>query len=284
MAGEGSGAETAQGERPHGAGPERAGRRADVEVRNGARRHYCGRMSDSLQPRRYDEREVRRLLERAAELQASDAAAPEAGGLTLRELESIAGEAGLDATHLRRAALELDTGPVGTLGTRLMGAPARVRLERALPFDASAEALTSLVPVIQAAADLPGHASLVGRSLTWQGQSPTNTRTLQIMAFVAAGETIVRIEEGYAGLAGGLFGGLIGGVGGGVGLGVGIGVGATLGSVVIGVGVPLIAFGGSYLLARGGFRYAVGRRRAVLSTLLDRLASALEERTTAAPG
>jgi len=52
-----------------------------------------------LPARRYNEKEVARLLKRASELQRSSPAAPNPSGLTLTELEDIAREAGLDAEH-----------------------------------------------------------------------------------------------------------------------------------------------------------------------------------------
>ncbi len=243
-------------------------------------RGYSTGMSELPAVRRYGEREVSRILERAAELQATEGAAAPSAGLTLGELEAIAAEVGLDPAHLRQAAIELDTGGADASVARLAGAPTRVRTERVLPFEVTTEALGAVVAVIQQTADLPGHGSLVGRSLTWQSQSASSVRTLQVMVTASGGRTLVRVEERYGGLAGGLFGGLVGGVGGGVGLGVGVGVGATLGSLVIGLGVPLVAFGGSYVLARTIFRQVVHGRRAALEALASRVMDALEPHST----
>lgn len=71
-------------------------------------------MNEPSPPARlYDEKEMRRLLERATELQKEEGSTPvPGGGLSLAELEEIAGEAGIDPRYLRRAAAELsvDTG------------------------------------------------------------------------------------------------------------------------------------------------------------------------------
>ena len=80
--------------------------------------------------RHYDEREVTRLLRRASELQRESGTAP-ATGLTLRELEEVAAEAGIDPGALRQAAAELGArAERGGLGRLFSGEPPRILLER----------------------------------------------------------------------------------------------------------------------------------------------------------
>lgn len=224
-------------------------------------------------PRRYNEDEVSRLLKRATELQRSRASSPDPTGLTLAELEDIALEAGIDPGLLRRAAEELDTtdGPLEGWGPALAGAPTRLLLERVLPFEAPESVFAQLVPTIQIAADSPGQASQVGRALTWHSQNPQNPRTLQVIVTVQTGQTLIRIEERYGGLAGAIFGGVMGGVGGGVGLGFGGALGGLLGSVAAAVAFPVAIIGASYLISRKAFSSAVRKRRSRLRQLLDSL-------------
>ncbi len=59
-------------------------------------------MADLPSNRRYSDEEVARLLERATQLQADARPIVPGSGLTLRELESIAGEVGLDPAALRQ--------------------------------------------------------------------------------------------------------------------------------------------------------------------------------------
>lgn len=237
-------------------------------------------MSDLPAKRRYNEKEVSRLLKRTAELQRAAPTSPNPAGLTLEELEEIAGEAGLDAAMLRRAAAELDAGghalPSG-VGTQLAGAPVRVVLERTLPFEADESAFDDLVPIVQIAATGPGQASQVGRSFTWSSQSQANPGGMQVVVTIRKGETLIRVEERFGGLAGGLFGGLVGGGGLGIGLGMGGAIAGSLGSVALAVALPAAIFVGSYAAARGVYRSVVGRRKRALEELLERITAELTE-------
>lgn len=81
-------------------------------------------------PRRYDEKEIGRLLRRATELQTAEPTAPNPGGMTLEELEEIAVEAGIDPNYLRRAALELESGASRqTFRERVVGDPLTLTYE-----------------------------------------------------------------------------------------------------------------------------------------------------------
>jgi hypothetical protein len=231
------------------------------------------------QPRRYSDEEVRLLLERAADLQHASPPGHDAAGLTLPELEEVASEAGLDVTLLRRAAAELDRSrpPAGrSVGAALAGAPVRVILERTLPFEADGDTLAGLTGALHDAADAPGHASLVGRTLTWHAGRTGGARTLDVRVSVQDGLTVVRIEERYAGLAGALFGGLLGGVGG-AGIGVGGTLGGVLGSVPLAIAAPFAIFGAAYATARMLYRRVVRRRHAVLASLMETVVDTLSQ-------
>jgi len=229
--------------------------------------------------RRYNEREVSRLLKRAAELQRSSPAAPNPTGFSLVELESIAAEAGLDAAHLRQAAMELDAAGMGAfppgMARTLAGAPLKIVLERTLAVEAPETAFATLVPLIQIAADAPGQASQVGRTLTWHSQNPSNPRGLQILVSVRAGQTHIRIEERYGGLAAALFAGGLGGVGGGVGIGAGGAIGGVLGSIALAVAIPITIITATWVGSRALFRSIVRRRTRVLEELLQRITEEL---------
>ena len=229
-------------------------------------------MTDHLPaPRRYDEREVRRLLARAAELQvASPAGGRKQKGLTLRELEEIAAEAGLDIGSLRQAAVELDSAPTGTAGVMaaLAGGPIKVVIEHTIPRAIDADAINDLLPLIQRKADLPGQASQVGSTVSWTSQSQNGIRQFHATIAIRGDTTHVYIEERYGGLAGALFGGGIGGVGGGLGGALGGVAGGALGSVALAVALPITTVVGGYVAARTLFARYVGKRRRVLEQLL----------------
>ncbi|MGD8278589.1 MAG: hypothetical protein PVH00_11210 [Gemmatimonadota bacterium] len=227
--------------------------------------------------RRYNEKEVSRLLKRAAELQRSERSVPSPAGLTLGELEDIAAEAGLDVSSLRRAAAELEsagsTGASG-LGRKLAGAPTRILLEHTLPFEAPEKAFDELAPIIQVGTDAPGQLSQVGRTLSWNSQSQANPGALTILVSVRKGETVIRIEERFGNLAGGLFGGVVGGAGGGLGIGAGGAIATTLGGGAFFAIIPAVV-GGIYLGVRSIFKSVVNRRKRTLEQLMERILEVL---------
>ncbi|HSW30487.1 MAG TPA: hypothetical protein VLH75_13460 [Longimicrobiales bacterium] len=230
-------------------------------------------------PRLYDEKEVTRLLKRATELQREESRWPApTGGLSLSELESIAGEAGIDPRWLRRAAAELDpAGGQGTLGARLAGEETSLSREIVIPGELPESGFERLVSVIQLVSRELGTPSLLGRSLTWQGEAPNRTRSLQVVVSVRRGETFIRVEERLGQLAGAVFAVSMGAVGSTVGFAVGLPVALeVLSSAVLAVGLPLGAVALSWVGAREIFRRLVRRRRSLLAELIDQLAREAE--------
>ena len=93
--------------------------------------------------RRYDDEEVGKLLKRATELQRRDPSTgtgSSTGGLSLRELEEIAAEAGIDPSYLRRAAAEAESQPTDeSLGSRLAGESLSIIQETVIPGELTSE-------------------------------------------------------------------------------------------------------------------------------------------------
>ncbi|MEE8360587.1 MAG: hypothetical protein V3R71_00455 [Gemmatimonadales bacterium] len=222
-------------------------------------------------PRRYTEKEVGLILRRATELQRTEPSARDQSDLTLAELEEIAVEAGIDPHLLRRAARDLEYQGPTTFGGRLAGVPLVIQLERVVAGEYPAEHLDELIPVIQVATDGQGHASAVGKTLTWNSRSDSKLSSQQVLVSANNGETLIRIEERYSELAGALFGGIMAGVGGGAGLGVGGALAGTLGSVALGVLFPLIFIPGSYFMARAILAAKVAKRRRAAEGLMEEL-------------
>ena len=234
-----------------------------------------------LPARRYNEKEVARLLKRASELQRSSPAAPNPSGLTLHELEDIAREAGLDVAMLRQAATELDTSPLPkNTVEKLTGGPLRIVLERTLPFEASEANFITLVPAIESAFNGPGQLGQVGRSFSWHASRSNSGRTQQVRVTIRSGETLIRIEETFGGLVGGVYGGILGGVGGGVGLGAGPAIGMALNSVALAFALPVVILVGTYASVRYGYKTFIANRQRVLDQLMQDIAAALSDRVT----
>ncbi len=236
-------------------------------------------MTDSSSvPRVYDDDEVARILKRATELhQEEPSRASRGGGLTLKELEEIAVEAGINPANLRRAALELDSGSRGpSEWAGFLGEKLTLVFERVVPGEVADRGFEDVVAVIQQSAFDHGQASLLGHTLTWQTETATKTRSLQVVVSSRDGETHIRIEERLHQMAGSVLGGITGGVGLGVGLGVGVPVGvATMGSALFAVAFPLGIIGLSFMGAREIYRAVVSRRRRVLGDLLERVSTAV---------
>jgi hypothetical protein len=237
-------------------------------------------------PRRYADDEVRRLLERASEIQAREGtqAVVHSGGFSLAELEEIAAEAGISPAHMRQAAAELESRAAAEGDwTWATGEPVTLVRERFVSGELPADAFESLVMEIQRSAGLHGQPSLMGRTLTWQADTPSRDRSLQVMIASRDGRTRIRVEERLHQLAGGLFGGMMGGVGGGLGVGVGVGVGLNvLGSALFAVAAPLGVVGLSFLAARGIFSGISRRRQRALDALMTRLVAEVEQGVEAA--
>jgi hypothetical protein len=220
------------------------------------------------------------MLKRASELQRSSPATPNPSGLTLDELEEIAGEAGLDVELLRQAATELETSSAlpKNAGEKLAGGPLRIVIERTLPFEAPETNFIVLIPGIENAFGGPGQLGQVGRTFSWHASRANSGRTQQVRVSIRTGQTTIRIEESYGGLVGGLYGGVLGGVGGGVGLGAGPAIGIALHSIALAFALPVLIISGTYASVRYGYKAFIENRRRVLDRLMQDITDVLSDR------
>ncbi len=247
---------------------------------------------DPAPPRRYDEDQVTLILKRATELHRDEPTRTggAADGLTLSELEEIAREAGIDPRHLRRAAMEVDTGSLEeTAWSRLLGEEVELHHEAILPGEIHPDDFERVVAVLQARSKEHGQPSLLGRTLTWSAETANKTRTTQVSVSARNGETHIRVEERLNQLAGGIFGGGLGGLGGGLGFGLGLPLGLELlGSVGAAMVLPVGFLGLTFVGCRAVYRALVGRRRTELARLMDAVVeevrTSVERRRTLPPG
>lgn len=229
---------------------------------------------ERLPVKRYGDSEVARILKRATELQRAEPSAADPEGLTLAELAEIAREAGIDPNLLRRAAAEVESRtPTNTLAEKLAGAPMGISIERTVLGELPPDKFDAIIPLIQRATEGQGTASAVGKTLTWSSRTDNNTATQQVLVASRDGETLIRVEEKFNGLAGGLFGGLVGGVGIGAGVGGGGAVAGILGSALLAFTLPVAVIGGSYVGARAIYSRIVRRRESTAVRLVDEIAA-----------
>jgi len=240
-------------------------------------------------PRLYDEKEVGRLLKRATELQREDPVrANPSGGFTLQELEEIAAEAGIDPHHLRRAASELDTSGSPEGWEHLLGEKVTLVRQAVVPGELDEEGFERVLATIQIVARDHGQPSLLGRTLTWQAETSSKSRSIQIVVSSRNGETHIRAEERLHQMAAGLFAGTTAGFGVGVGVAVGFPVGLeVLGSALFAAAFPVGTIGLTLIAVRQIYRAVVRKRRSVLTTLVERVAdetaAAIAERSLEGP-
>jgi hypothetical protein len=238
-------------------------------------------MNDPSQlPRLYGDKEMARLLKRATELQQEEGTPGlPSTGLSLRELEEVAAEAGIDPRYLRRAAAELESGGREAEGwEKLTGERLTLVQEMVVPGELPAEGFERVLGVIQSTTAEHGRPSLMGRTLVWQGENASKSRTMMVTVSVRKGETHIRAEERLHQLATGLFVGST--LGGGSGLGIGLGLPLAievLGSAALAVAFPLAVVGLAYTTSRMIYRGIVKRRTAALARVVEALSREVTE-------
>jgi tRNA A-37 threonylcarbamoyl transferase component Bud32 len=227
----------------------------------------------------YGESEMRRIIGRAAEMQAERPT--EEGALSVGAMEQVAAEVGISPARVREAALEIrqptplpTTGEPSTGWSWFLGRPHKLVIERVAEGEVPEEEFPFLVDEIRRAIGTVGIASTFVRSVAWSTAPPGQGtgRNVQITIAPRSGQTRIHIEEHFANLLGGLYGGVFGGGGGAV-------AAVTTAIAMESLGMPLLAaagaivgLGGGYGLARWIFTQAFGKRKRELHTLADRLA------------
>ncbi len=225
--------------------------------------------------RRYSDKEVTRLLKKAAEIQEEEARHElEGRGMTLTELQEVAAEAGIHPRYLQQAAARIEHPGKPGLGAALAGTPLTITVERAVPGTLFDEDFERAVMDIQRAFSGTGGASMVGRTLMWKSEGMDHETSLQVTVSSRGGETRILAEERFHNLAAVLHFGVVVGAGTGVGLGVGMSVGmAVLASPLFAALFPVGVIGGLYTGVRHWLKKKGIRRRRELEQLVDRIAA-----------
>lgn len=224
--------------------------------------------------RRYSDKEVTRLLKKAAEIQEEEAGHElEGRGMTLAELQEVAAEAGIHPRYLQQAAARIEHPGKPGLGAALAGTPLTITVERAVPGTLADEDFERAVMDIQRAFSGNGNASMVGRTLMWKSDGMDHETSLQVTVSSRGAETRILAEERLHNLAAVLHFGVVVGAGTGVGLGVGLGVGiGALASPFFAALFPVGVIGGLYTGVRRLLKKKGIRRRRELEQLVERIA------------
>jgi tRNA A-37 threonylcarbamoyl transferase component Bud32 len=234
----------------------------------------------------FTEAQVRRLLDRAAEIQAL--APLEEGALTIGAVEQLAAEVGIPPEHVRQAALELGRGGPGTpatgSGSLLQARDGtlnstekkkwdRVAVTLRMEGEVPESAFSAVVEEIQDRLGIVGHASVLAGGLTWSPATQSeDSRRLVITIRPRDGATHVRVQEEF-GLGGFrkmfLPVGALGGALTGVAVGALVGLGPVLVVPGIALGIPAAIL--------GVIRFESNTRRPQLEALAQRLGEVVEE-------
>ncbi|HKV73610.1 MAG TPA: serine/threonine-protein kinase [Gemmatimonadales bacterium] len=238
--------------------------------------------------RRYGEDEVRQIVQRATELEATN---PTSGSMTIGGVEALAAEVGVAPELVRQAAKSLSTPSdlpsthVASGWTPVIGGPTTLVFERVVTGEVPDFEFPVLVDEIRRNLQHVGQVSQLGRSFSWtMSHRAGMKRDVEVGVSVRAGQTRIVVRENLGPTIGAIFGGICGGVGGG-------GMGPILGITVGAFGLPAVAIAGIiplwlatvFTIARTTYRRAIGRREKEFQALADRLASLAEELVSLPP-
>lgn len=165
-----------------------------------------------MNSRKYNPDDIQRILKSAAEYQRRDHdVRTNDSGLSLKELEHIAAEAGIDARYVRMAARDVSQQSAQRSFSRLYGGVSDLKITRHIPSSQSSldsdELKEKLVPVIRDASGKNGTYEHLGQTLTWKDYTPASYRS-KIVVEQTPGDTIITGElssqvktAAYAGMA-----------------------------------------------------------------------------------
>lgn len=229
---------------------------------------------------RFDEGQVRSIVARASELEASSVTAD--GSLTLGGIQRLAAEVGIPPQHVDRAARELrpemSSAELSRLSQPWTSQP-RIVVERWIDGDIPEDEYATIVDEVRMTVGNVGQASTLGRSLAWRTVVPSGQlgRNISLLVTPSQGRTRLRIEEMVSNLMGGYFGAIVGGGSGAIVPGsVGLAVGALGTPLMIPVFL-VVGYGAALGIARHFYLKAYNRRSRELNELADRLVHHLVE-------
>lgn len=158
-------------------------------------------MPDTFEPRRlYGDKEISRIIKRAAELQEQKGRAGSAGpGISIAELEQIARDLGIDPTYLRQAVAELGSGIDTPAKSSLLG-ETLIEARRLVKSEMSDLEWEMMVQEIRRALGCTGETGKLGNAVEWK-TSDKELVTYQVTASPREGQTDIQIVSRRDGAA-----------------------------------------------------------------------------------
>lgn len=233
--------------------------------------------------RKYGEDEVREIVRRATELEATNPTA--SGSMTLGGLEALGAEVGVAPGLVRAAARSLatPTAPGAVVAPpkwrRLLGGPSTLLFERIVEGELPETAFPDVVDEIRYRMQHVGQVSQLGRSFSWvMSQTVGRRRDVEVSVSVRGGRTRIVVRENLSPSIGVIFGGIGGGVG-------GAGLGPIIGILHGGLGLPGAAFvvilplwlATTYTIARTVFARTARKREEEFARLTEQLEAMIRE-------
>ncbi len=144
--------------------------------------------------RRYNEKEVGRIIKRATDLQESEGRANLLDrGASIGDIEQIAAEVGVDPRYIRRAVLEIDRGDDRAEEKSLLAGSVPVEIERVIEGEVTDEQWEMIVQEIRRAQGQLGEIGKLGNSLEWTHKREDATHT-QVTLSPRDGQTKIQIN------------------------------------------------------------------------------------------
>jgi serine/threonine protein kinase len=234
--------------------------------------------------RRYSDSEVKEIVKRATEFEATNPTASDA--MTIGGVEALAAEVGIASGAVRAAAGSLRPSGAASLpalnapirSNPWVGGPMMISIERIVDGEVPQSEYPVMVDETRHMLQNVGQVSQLGTSFSWTASPGASQRKLEIVVSVRAGRTRITIQESLAPLVGGIFGGIGGGMGGG---GVWPVIGLLVGALHVPPGfisaiIPLW-LATTYATARTTYRHKSRKRMRELEALADRLAALARE-------
>ncbi|NNL30573.1 MAG: hypothetical protein HKO77_06105 [Gemmatimonadetes bacterium] len=140
--------------------------------------------------RRYTDREVALVLQRATEFDETDTGSA-TGGLSLEDLKEIAGEVGIAPAAIDRAVATLDRGR--SIGPTWAGAPRTRKAVRAVSAKLDRDAIARIMAVVDDRTDSTGSITEALGSVRWTGRD--RFKSTRVSVTPKDGETIIEVVE-----------------------------------------------------------------------------------------
>ena len=141
--------------------------------------------------RLYSDQEFSAILRRAGEMQATKSV-EETVGLSLEDIQQIAGEAGFDPAIIAAAAAEIEEIDTGEKAEEFLGVPTSQHIEKVLPGEISEALYLEVASKISEAFGKEGKATQLGSALEWTYKNEQSNLRVTVMPH--KGQTKLRVN------------------------------------------------------------------------------------------